>query len=82
VVVLFQSKEFQEYKLFDDKLLKIGDCLEIIPMAKSTFWQKVKDGTLAQPFKIGASTFWKASDLQAFIANMPVSDQSRAPAGV
>jgi prophage regulatory protein len=56
--------------VIDDKLLKINDCLEIIPMARSTWWQGVKEGTLPQPIKIGASTFWKASDLQTFIANV------------
>jgi predicted DNA-binding transcriptional regulator AlpA len=55
----------------DERLLKIDDCLKIIPMAKSTFWQRVKEGELPQPVKIKTSTFWKHSDLMAYIANMP-----------
>jgi prophage regulatory protein len=54
--------------LIDDKLLKIDAALQIIPMAKSTFWQKVKEGVLPQPVKIGSSTFWAYSDIQKFIA--------------
>ena len=55
--------------MIDDKFLKIDDCLKIIPIAKSTWWAGVASGKLPQPVKIGASTFWKHSDLQAFIAN-------------
>jgi prophage regulatory protein len=54
----------------DDRLLKIDDCLKIIPMAKSTFWQRVKEGVLPQPVHIGTSTFWRYSDLQAFIGDL------------
>ena len=53
----------------EDKLLKIGAALQIIPIAKSTFWQKVKEGQLPQPVHIGASTFWRYSDLMDFIAS-------------
>jgi prophage regulatory protein len=66
--------------MIHEKLLKIDQCLEIIPIAKSTWWQGVKEGKLPQPVKIGASTFWKYSDLMAFIANMPVETQPKAPA--
>jgi prophage regulatory protein len=54
----------------DDRLLKIDQCLEIIPVARSTWWDHVKAGTLPQPVKIGTSTFWRYSDLMAFIANV------------
>ena len=55
----------------EDRLLKIDQCLEIIPMAKSTWWEYVKSGTLPAPVKIGSATFWRHSDLQDFIANAP-----------
>jgi prophage regulatory protein len=54
----------------ENRLLKINDALKIIPMAKSTFWKLVREGTLPQPVKIGASTFWRLSDLQTFIASL------------
>jgi predicted DNA-binding transcriptional regulator AlpA len=62
----------------EDRLLKIDDCLHIIPIAKSTLWKRVKEGQLPQPVHIEASTFWKHSDLMTFIANMPQGDQSKA----
>ena len=71
-------RNIKETPLIYDRLLKIDAALQIIPMAKSTFWQKVKEGVLPQPVKIGASTFWKHSDLQAFIANAPREPQSKA----
>jgi predicted DNA-binding transcriptional regulator AlpA len=39
----------------EDRLLKIDDCLKIIPVARSTWWQQVKSGTLPKPVKIGSS---------------------------
>jgi prophage regulatory protein len=56
----------------DDKLLKIDDVLQIIPIAKSTLWQKVKEGQLPQPVHIRKSAFWKHSDLMEFIASKAV----------
>jgi prophage regulatory protein len=53
----------------EDRLLKIDDCLKIIPIAKSTWWQGVKAGLLPKPVKIGTSTFWRHSDLMDFIAS-------------
>jgi prophage regulatory protein len=58
----------------EDRLLKIKDALQIIPISKSAFWERVKDGTLPKPVKIGASTFWRHSDLMSFVANMAVSE--------
>jgi prophage regulatory protein len=66
--------------MIDDKFLKIDDCLKIIPIAKSTWWAGVASGKLPQPVKIGASTFWKHSDLQAFIANAPHETQGKPTA--
>jgi prophage regulatory protein len=63
----------------DDRLLKIGDCLKIIPLARSTWWEGVKSKTLPQPVKIGGSTFWRHSDLMAFIAT-PQPPQPHLPA--
>ena len=45
----------------EDRLLKINDCLKIIPIARSTWWEKVKAGKLPAPVKIGTSTFWRHS---------------------
>jgi prophage regulatory protein len=54
----------------EDRLLKIDQCLRIIPMAKSTWYDHVKDGTLPAPVKIGAAAFWRHSDLMEFIGGL------------
>jgi prophage regulatory protein len=64
----------------DDRLLKIKAALQIIPVGRSTWWEGIAAGKFPQPVKIGASTFWKYSDLMAYIANMPVSDQAKPTA--
>jgi predicted DNA-binding transcriptional regulator AlpA len=62
----------------EDRLLKINDCLKIIPIGKSTFYEKVKEGKLPQPVHIDASTFWRYSDLMAFVASM---SEPQTPSG-
>lgn len=47
----------------EDFFLKIGDCLKMIPVAASTWWEGVKDGRFPKPVKIGGSTFWRYSDV-------------------
>jgi prophage regulatory protein len=64
----------------EDRLLKIDDCLKIIPIARSTWWQKVAEGQLPQPVKVGSSTMWRHSDLMAFIANMQCEPQTKRSA--
>lgn len=65
----------------EDRLLKIDDCLRIIPIGKSTFWKYVAEGKLPAPaVRLGKSTMWRATDLQAFIANGTAETQTKAPA--
>lgn len=52
----------------EDRLLKIGDCLKIIPVARSTWWAGVKDGRFPKPVKIGKNTFWRYSDLMNIVS--------------
>jgi predicted DNA-binding transcriptional regulator AlpA len=51
----------------DDRLLKIRECLKIVPVAQSTWWERVKDGQLPKPVKIGGNTFWRYSDLMKVV---------------
>jgi len=51
----------------DDRLLKIRQVRELVPVSNSTIWQRVKAGTFPAPIKIGSGTFWKASDVQSYI---------------
>jgi prophage regulatory protein len=51
----------------DDRLLKIGACLKIIPVAQSTWWVGIKDGRFPKPVKIGGNTFWRYSDIMKVV---------------
>jgi predicted DNA-binding transcriptional regulator AlpA len=56
--------------MIDDKLLKVNDCIKIIPVARSQFYKLVSQKKLPQPVKIGSGSFWRHSDLQKFIARV------------
>ena len=51
----------------DDRLLKIKDCLKIIPVGQSTWWAGIKDGRFPKPVKIGGNTFWRYSDVMRVV---------------
>lgn len=51
----------------EDRLLRIGQVLEIIPVAKSTWWAGVKDGRFPQAVKLGGITAWKRSEVLALL---------------
>lgn len=51
--------------------LRLPQVLELIPIGKSTLWQKVKDGTFPKQIKLGAKTsVWRASDVYEYINRM------------
>jgi prophage regulatory protein len=51
--------------VMEEKLLRIGQVLEIIPVGKSTWWAGVKDGRFPQAVKFGGITAWRRSDVMA-----------------
>ncbi len=51
----------------DDRLLKIKECLKVIPVAQSTWWAGIKDGRFPKPVKIGGNTFWRYSDVMKVV---------------
>jgi len=51
------------------KLLRISQVLEIVPIAKSTWWKWVASGKAPKPTRIGRCTFWKELDIIDFIKN-------------
>jgi prophage regulatory protein len=53
----------------EDRLLKVSDCLKIIPVPPSTWWAGVKSGRFPQPVKSGGNTFWRYSDVMIAQAN-------------
>lgn len=50
-----------------EQLLRIKQVMQMVPVARSTVWQWVKDGKFPQPTKAGSCTFWRMSDVQAWI---------------
>ncbi len=51
----------------DERLLRLKQVLEIIPVSKSSWWAGVKDGKYPASVKYGRSTFWLNSDIQNLI---------------
>lgn len=51
-----------------DRLMKLDDVLRIVPVSSTTWrnWSRV--GSAPQKVKLGRSTFWRESDIRAFIA--------------
>jgi prophage regulatory protein len=50
--------------------LRIKQVLELIPIARSSWWAGVKSGKYPQPIKLGAhTTLWYRADIEALIAN-------------
>lgn len=48
--------------------LRIEQVLQFIPVARSTWWQGVRDGRYPASVKLGPrTTAWKAEDIRAFI---------------
>jgi predicted DNA-binding transcriptional regulator AlpA len=50
-----------------DRLLRINDVLEIIPVAKSTWWLWVRENKAPRPLKLGRTTCWRYSDIMAMV---------------
>ena len=50
--------------------LRLAQVLKFIPVSKATFWNGVKTGRVAKPFKNGNCTFWRVEDIRALIEKM------------
>ncbi|EFI34081.1 phage transcriptional regulator, AlpA [Desulfonatronospira thiodismutans ASO3-1] len=51
-----------------EKLLRLRDVLDRIPVSKSTWWDGVKKGRFPKPIKLGPrTTCWKESDIDDLI---------------
>ena len=48
--------------------MRLPAVLAVIPVGKSTWWAKVKDGTYPQPVKLGIrTTAWRVEDIRGLI---------------
>ncbi|WP_160010699.1 AlpA family transcriptional regulator [Rhizobium sp. 18055] len=50
------------------KLLDIHAVVELVPVSRVAIWRWVKAGRFPAPLKVGNLTFWRTSDIEAFIA--------------
>nr|WP_294508948.1 AlpA family phage regulatory protein [uncultured Bilophila sp.] len=51
----------------EDRLLRLKEVFEIIPMSRATWYRGVWAGFYPQPKKHGRSSLWRMSDLQKLI---------------
>lgn len=56
-------------KYESERLLKLPQVLEIIPVSKSTWWSWVAQSKAPAPVKLNSSTFWEYSKIMDFIAS-------------
>ena len=58
-----------------DRLLRIKQIVEIIPVSKSAWWLGVKEGRFPQPIKLGPrTTCWRESEIHALITGVHHGD--------
>lgn len=52
----------------NDRLLRLPQVLNLIPVSKSTWWAGVKSGRYPKPVKLGPrTTAWRESDIRALM---------------
>jgi len=52
-----------------EKLLKIGEVVEIVGFKTSTIYKFMKTRNFPKPVKIGRSSRWKLSDVKKWLSN-------------
>lgn len=51
-----------------EKLLRLPQVLEIIPISRSAWWNGCREGKFPQPIKLGPkTTVWKLSEIQELL---------------
>lgn len=54
--------------LVKDPLIRDSDGALMMGCSKATFWRRVADGTVPAAIKIGGTSRWRLSDIEAVIA--------------
>lgn len=53
-----------------DRLLRLTEVLQIIPISKSSWWKGIQNGKYPQPIKLGPrTTCWRESDVLELLDN-------------
>lgn len=64
----------------EDRLIDVRQCLQMVPVSKSTWHKGVKDGAYPSSIKIGGRTFWRYSDVLKFVRDeWEPGDQYKIP---
>jgi predicted DNA-binding transcriptional regulator AlpA len=53
----------------DEALLRFSEFEPLIPIAKSTWWAGVADGTFPAAVKLGRTSAWRVRDIRALLEN-------------
>jgi predicted DNA-binding transcriptional regulator AlpA len=54
--------------MFEERFLRLPQILRLIPIGKSTLWERVKKGEFPKQIKLGSKiSVWKESDVRAYI---------------
>jgi predicted DNA-binding transcriptional regulator AlpA len=57
-------------QLLQTGFLRLPGVLQLIPVARSTWWEGVRTGRFPAPVKIGGVTAWRVEDIHALIARI------------
>ena len=60
-----------------ESLITIRQLCQIVPKSKATIYRWVKAGLFPQPIKVNNSTFWKSSDISAWIAEQTTANTAQ-----
>jgi prophage regulatory protein len=59
------------------RLLRLRQVLERVPVSKSSWWQGVKDGRYPEPVKLGPrTTAWREADINELVEQGTDSESS------
>ena len=58
----------QKNEPIEDRLIRLPEVLQILPLSKSTWWEGVRTGKYPQPVKLGKRiTCWRLGDIRELI---------------
>jgi prophage regulatory protein len=58
-----------------DRLLRLPQVLELVPVGKSHWWAGCANGRYPKPLKLSPGiTVWRATDIQALIQDLSMED--------
>lgn len=63
----FYAQKGMTMKMTTDKLMRLPQVLEVVPVSKSTWWNWCKQGIAPAPVRLGRTTCWRESDVMALM---------------